>query len=155
MKKLILLGVSLSLTMVGVAEGKSTELQVPTFGSMRIDLATALKLARARNSDIALAREAVADEDDLAVLEHDLAVLIEAVAAVLVADQPARGHQDATLRPLLGLQGHGAVLIETPSRATILPRLITRRFIGRVATASAIDSLGSRTRSATQPTASP
>ena len=59
MKKLILLGVSLSLTMVGVAEGKSTELQVPTFGSMRIDLATALKLARARNSDIALAREAV------------------------------------------------------------------------------------------------
>jgi outer membrane protein TolC len=59
MKKLILLGVSLSLTMAGVAEEKSTELQVPTFGSMRIDLATALKLARARNSDIALAREAV------------------------------------------------------------------------------------------------
>ena len=59
MKKLILLGVSLSLTMAGVAGEKATELQVPTSGTMRIDLATALKLARARNSDIALAREAV------------------------------------------------------------------------------------------------
>ncbi len=59
MKKLILLGVTLSLTMLGVAEEKATEVQVPTFGSMRIDLATALRLARVRNSDIAIAREAV------------------------------------------------------------------------------------------------
>ena len=59
MKKLILLGVSLSLTMAGVAGEKATELQAPTSGTMRIDLATALKLARARNSDIALTREAV------------------------------------------------------------------------------------------------
>ena len=59
MKKLILLGVTLSLTMAGVAEEKATGVLVPTSGSMRIDLATALKLARVRNSDIALAREAV------------------------------------------------------------------------------------------------
>ena len=45
--------------MAGVAEEKATTLQVPASGSMRIDLATALKLARARNSDIALAKEAV------------------------------------------------------------------------------------------------
>ena len=59
MKKLILLGVTLSLTMAGVAEEKATGVLVPASGSMRIDLATALKLARVRNSDIALAREAV------------------------------------------------------------------------------------------------
>ncbi len=45
--------------MAGVAEEKATTLQVPASGSMRIDLTTALKLARARNSDIALAKEAV------------------------------------------------------------------------------------------------
>ncbi len=59
MKKMILLGVVLSLTMTGVAEEEAPKVQVPTFGTMRIDLATALRLARVRNSDIALAREAV------------------------------------------------------------------------------------------------
>ena len=101
------------------------------------------------------ARETMADEDDLAVLEHHFAVLVEAMAAVLVSDDPARGHQDAAFGPLLGLQAHGAVLTETPSRATILPRLITRRLGERVTTISVRLWPGMMTRSAILPSVRP
>jgi hypothetical protein len=102
-----------------------------------------------------LAWKAVTDEDDLAILEDDLAVLIEAVPPLRMADEPARGQQDAAFRAFGGAQAHGAVLIETPSRATMLPRLTTRRLGERVTIASATVSPGRITKSAVLPSVSP
>ncbi|HIL69600.1 MAG TPA: TolC family protein [Verrucomicrobia bacterium] len=66
MKKLILLGVTISFTMASIAqetenitEGETERFKTENSGFLPIDLATALKLARAQNSDIALARETV------------------------------------------------------------------------------------------------